>query len=84
MVNVYHDEEKCCWEACFFACSWSIWLSRNALVCKGSPLTVNEESIKTNIAFWVQSHFDLKVYTIEDFKRCLHGIRSLKGRRVLL
>ncbi|KAI8548528.1 hypothetical protein RHMOL_Rhmol07G0279500 [Rhododendron molle] len=36
------------------------------------------DQIKTKVAMWMKAKFDIKVYSVEDFKCFLHGIRKLK------
>lgn len=36
------------------------------------------ELIKTIEAMWMKMKFDIKVYTVEDFKGFLDGIRKVK------
>ncbi|KAI8530573.1 hypothetical protein RHMOL_Rhmol11G0070200 [Rhododendron molle] len=33
---------------------------------------------KTRVAMWMKTKFDIKVYSIEEFKSFLGGIRKLK------
>lgn len=33
---------------------------------------------KTRMAIWVKAKFDNKDYKVEDFKRCLDGIRKVR------
>lgn len=72
--------EKFMWETCFFASVWTLWLMRNNLVFNGVLSTVGEvgEAIKTKVAMWVKVKFNIKVYSVEEFKIFLDGIRTLK------
>ena len=77
--------EKACWEACFFATGWSIWLMRNEIIFKDKQIDEadTEDLIKTKVAIWVKAAFDLKEYYVEDFKRSLNGIRCLKVAKIV-
>jgi len=34
--------------------------------------------IKTRVAMWIKTKFDIKIYTVEEFKEFLGGIRKLR------
>ncbi|KAI8531861.1 hypothetical protein RHMOL_Rhmol11G0168700 [Rhododendron molle] len=59
---------------------WSLWLVRNDYIFNNSSKQVWEvgDLVKTRVAIWMKAKFDIKVYTVEDFKLFLDGIRKLK------
>lgn len=65
---------------CFFATLWSLWLVRNDYVFNNASTQVWEvgDLVKTRVAMWIKVKFDIKVYTVEDFKVFLDGIRKVK------
>lgn len=71
--------EKSCWIACFFAVMWSIWTGRNELVFNNKPWDemLCMDLVKTRMAIWIKAKYNIKEYSVEDFKRSLEGIRSL-------
>ncbi|KAI8546452.1 hypothetical protein RHMOL_Rhmol07G0118800 [Rhododendron molle] len=59
---------------------WSLWLVRNDYVFNNSskqPWEVGD-LVKTRVAMWMKTKFNIKIYTVEDFKVFLDGIRKLK------
>lgn len=72
--------EKKCWLACFFTVMWSIWTGRNKVVFNNKPWDELEclDVVKTKMAIWIKAKFNIKEYSVEDFKRSLEGIRSLR------
>lgn len=40
------------------------------------------DGIKTKLAFWVKCNYDLKGHSVDKFKRCIHGVRQLHGRKL--
>lgn len=65
---------------CFFATLWSLWLVRNDYVFNNASTQVWEvgDLVKTRVAMWIKVKFNIKVYTVEDFKVFLDGIRKVK------
>ncbi|XP_058216715.1 uncharacterized protein LOC131327580 [Rhododendron vialii] len=78
--NRFRNLEKNIWEVCFFATLWSIWLTRNGYIFNGITTEALEvaDLIKTKVAMWMKAKFDIKLYTVEDFKGYLDGIRKVK------
>ncbi|KAI8522859.1 hypothetical protein RHMOL_Rhmol13G0029600 [Rhododendron molle] len=68
------------WEVTFFATLWSLWLASNDLVFNNVSRSASEvgDQIKTRVAMWMKAKFEIKVYSVEDFKCFLDGIRKLK------
>ncbi|KAI8543636.1 hypothetical protein RHMOL_Rhmol08G0234000 [Rhododendron molle] len=78
--NGFRKLEKCIWEVCFFATLWSIWIARNGVIFNNGSALAWEvmDLIKTRVAMWMKAKFDIKVYTVKDFKGYLDGIRKVK------
>lgn len=78
--NSFRNLEKHMWEVTFFASLWSLWLARNDLIFNNVSRSASEvgELIKTRVAMWMKAKFDIKVYSVEDFRSFLGGIRKLK------
>lgn len=78
-ANGFFNLEKHLWEACFYAMLWSLWLVRNDSIFNNSTKQVWEvgEFVKTKVAMWMKAKFDIKVYTVEEFKIFLDGVRKL-------
>lgn len=76
----FKNVEKTCWDISFYAVLWTIWLERNHIIFRNKALDEAEiiDNCKTLVAVWTKACYDLKAYTVEDFKRCLPGIRKLK------
>lgn len=36
------------------------------------------ELSKTRMAIWIKGKYNVKDYSVDDFKRCLEGIRKIK------
>ncbi|KAI8537194.1 hypothetical protein RHMOL_Rhmol09G0006200 [Rhododendron molle] len=72
--------EKHIWEACFYATLWFLWLVRNDYIFNNSTKQAWEvgEVVKTRVAMWMKAKFNSKVYTVEEFKVFLDGIRKLR------
>lgn len=72
--------EKHLWEATFYATLWSLWLVRNDYVFNNATTSIREvgELVKTRVAMWMKSKFEIKLYTVEEFKGFLDGIRKLR------
>ncbi|KAI8568968.1 hypothetical protein RHMOL_Rhmol02G0242400 [Rhododendron molle] len=58
---------------------WSLWLARNDLIFNNTSRSASEvgDQIKTMVAMWMKAKFDIKVYSVEDFKCFLHGFVRL-------
>lgn len=56
---------------------WKIW---NEYVFKEYKSEAGEvvDLVKTRVAFWIKGKFDIKEYSVDDFKRCLGGILMVK------
>ncbi|XP_058203090.1 uncharacterized protein LOC131317570 [Rhododendron vialii] len=78
--NRFKSLERHIWEVTFFATLWSLWLARNDLVFNNVLRSACEvgDQIKTRVAMWMKAKFVIKVYSVEDFKCFLGGIRKLK------
>ncbi|XP_058217028.1 uncharacterized protein LOC131327925 [Rhododendron vialii] len=78
--NRFRSLERHIWEVTFFATLWSLWLARNDLVFNNVSRSASEvgDQIKTRVAMWMKAKFEIKVYSVEDFKCFLGGIRKLK------
>lgn len=78
--NKFKSVEKGCWEICFYAVLWSLWLQRNKIVFNAQYVDIAEmvDSIKTKVALWTKVCFNIQDYSVEDIKRCLQGVRKLK------
>lgn len=81
----YKSVEKGCWDICFYVVLWLIWLERNQVIFRNKVYHEVEmiENIKNTVAIWTKACFDLRHYSVEDFKRCLPGIRSLKLQKLM-
>ncbi|KAI8566861.1 hypothetical protein RHMOL_Rhmol02G0075100 [Rhododendron molle] len=57
-----------------------MWLARNDLIFNNvtRSASVVGELVKTRVAMWMKAKFDIKVYSVEDFRSFLGGIRMLK------
>ncbi|XP_058215516.1 uncharacterized protein LOC131326672 [Rhododendron vialii] len=75
----FKNLEKHLWECCFYATLWSIWIARNDAIFNNKIVDCNhlEELIKSRAAMWIKAKFDIKVYTVEDIKSNLDGVRRL-------
>lgn len=71
---------KSCWQATFYAVLWTIWLCRNDTVFNNKAWEVDDimDLVKTRMAVWIKGRFNLHVYSVEDFKWNLDGIRKVK------
>ncbi|KAI8551203.1 hypothetical protein RHMOL_Rhmol06G0167000 [Rhododendron molle] len=80
MESRFRNLEKNLWEATLFATLWSLWLARNDYVFNNATLgtEVVGEQIKARVAMWIKAKFNIKVYTVKEFKVFLDGIRMLK------
>lgn len=78
--NSFRNLERYIWEVTFFATLWSMWLARNDLIFNNVIRSASEvgELVKTRVAMWMKAKFDIKVYSVEDFRSFLGGIRMLK------
>ncbi|KAI8534833.1 hypothetical protein RHMOL_Rhmol10G0127300 [Rhododendron molle] len=76
----FRNLKKHVWEACFFAIIWSLWIMRNRIIFQNVTSSLEEvvDLIKYRVTMWMKVKFDIKVYSIEDFKGYLDGIRLLK------
>ncbi|XP_058192206.1 uncharacterized protein LOC131309615 [Rhododendron vialii] len=70
MDSKFRNLEKSLWETSFFATLWSLWLVRNEHVFNNTMVTaeVVVDKVKTRVAMWVKAKFDIKMYTMEEFK----------------
>lgn len=78
--NRFRNLEKHLWEICFYAVLWSIWLARNDIAFNNAVIEAEEvgELVKTRVAMWVKVKFNLKLYSVEDFRCFLDAIRKVK------
>lgn len=76
----YKNLENLCWIACFYAVIWTIWTCRNDAVFNNKTWEIEEiaDLSKTRMAIWIKGKFIVKDYSVDDFKRCLDGIRRCK------
>ncbi|KAI8546908.1 hypothetical protein RHMOL_Rhmol07G0155900 [Rhododendron molle] len=58
---------------------WSIWTSRNIVIFNNKPWEKAEvvDLIKTRLALWIKGKYNIKDYSVEDFKRSVDGIRKI-------
>lgn len=84
LSNKFTNLEKGIWDIYFFAVMWSLWLERNLITFQGCALDTDKlvDKIQTRVSFWTKANFDLKTYSVEDFKRCLSGIRKIKTAKI--
>ncbi|KAH7849459.1 hypothetical protein Vadar_018222 [Vaccinium darrowii] len=54
--------------------------SRNEVILRNEVWEVEEiiDLAKTRMAIWIKGKYNIKIYSVEDFKRNLDGIRRLK------
>lgn len=78
--NNFRNLEKHIWEATLYATLWTLWLTRNDRVFNNKVRSSEEvgDVIKTKVAMWMKVKFDIKVYSVDDFKNFLSGIRRVK------
>ncbi|XP_058217419.1 uncharacterized protein LOC131328494 [Rhododendron vialii] len=76
----FRNLEKHIWEVCFYATIWSIWIMRNKLIFHSMTISSEEvvDLIKYRVAMWMKVKYEIKVYSIEEFKGFSDGIRLLK------
>lgn len=76
----FRNLERILWLASFYAVVWTIWTSRNDKVFNNRAVEVMDiiELSKVRMAMWVKGKYDIKDYSIDDFLRCLEGIRKVK------
>ncbi|KAI8535123.1 hypothetical protein RHMOL_Rhmol10G0150800 [Rhododendron molle] len=79
-TNGFFNLEKYVWEICFYATLWSLWLVRNDTIFNNSSKQAWEvgDLVITRVAMWIKAKFDIKVYSIEEFKIFLDGVRKLR------
>ncbi|KAI8572877.1 hypothetical protein RHMOL_Rhmol01G0234500 [Rhododendron molle] len=53
---------------------------RNGFIFNGATQQASEvaDLVKTRVVMWMNAKFDIKIYTVEDFKGYLNGIRKVK------
>ncbi|XP_058202651.1 uncharacterized protein LOC131317089 [Rhododendron vialii] len=78
--NRFRNLERHIWEVTFFGTLWSLWLARNDLMFNNLSRSASEvgDLVKTRVAMWMKTKFDIKMYSVEEFKSFLGGIRTLK------
>ncbi|KAI8523442.1 hypothetical protein RHMOL_Rhmol13G0073800 [Rhododendron molle] len=78
--NRFGTSEEKLWEGYFYATLWSLWLVRNDYVFNNATTSIEEvgELVKTRVAMWMKSKFEIKFYSVEDFRLFLDGVRKLK------
>ncbi|KAI8543503.1 hypothetical protein RHMOL_Rhmol08G0223300 [Rhododendron molle] len=78
--NRFGTSEEKLWKASFYATLWSLWLVRNDYVFNNATTSIEEvgELVKTRVAMWMKSKFEIKFYSVEDFRLFLDGVRKLK------
>ncbi|KAG5520875.1 hypothetical protein RHGRI_033441 [Rhododendron griersonianum] len=76
----FRNLEKLCWYASYYATIWTIWTSRNESVFKHKVWTVEEivELVKTRVAIWIKGKYDIKDYSVDDFRCNLAAIRRVR------
>lgn len=59
---------------------WTIWTCRNESVFNHKTWTVGEivDLVKTRMAIWIKGKYDVKDYSVDDFKSNLDAIRRVK------
>lgn len=73
----FSNLEKLCWQASFY---FGVWTRRNELVFKNKVWEVEEISdlVKMRMAIWIKGKYNIRDYSIENFKLILAGIRTVK------
>ena len=74
---------KLIWESIPFAVCWSIWLARNDLVFSRTQTSwekVKEVSL-LRMATWIKAKSMNDLFTYEDFRYNIEGVRSLQVKR---
>lgn len=73
----FSNLEKLCWQASFYS---GVWTRRNELVFKNKVWEVEEISdlVKMRMAIWIKGKYNIRDYSIENFKLILAGIRTVK------
>lgn len=76
----FKNLERLCWQATFYAVIWSIWTCRNETIFNNKKWELEEilDLSKSRMAIWIKGKYNVKDYSVEDFKRCLEGIRKVK------
>ncbi|XP_058222658.1 uncharacterized protein LOC131332424 [Rhododendron vialii] len=72
----FSNLEKLCWQASFYSGVWTIWTCRNELVFRNEVWEVEEISdlVKMRMTIWIKGKYNIREYSIEDFKWNLAGI----------
>lgn len=73
----FENLEKLCWQASFYS---GVWTFRNELVFRNKMCEVEEiaDLVKTRMTIWIKGKYDVRDYSIEDFKWNLAGTRKVK------
>lgn len=68
------------WWTCFYAVLWTIWIGRNDRVFNKGEWDdeLMLDMVMTRMALWIKGKCNIKNYSVDDFKRCLDGIRRLR------
>ncbi|KAI8538207.1 hypothetical protein RHMOL_Rhmol09G0084700 [Rhododendron molle] len=80
----FRNLEKNVWETFFYATLWFLCLIRfskpNKAVFNNSSTSfeVVGELVKTRVTMWMKTKFAIKIYSVEEFKVYIDGIRKLK------
>lgn len=76
----FKNLERIIWQACFYTVMWTIWTTRNKKVFSNEAVEVEEviDLSKTRMAIWVKGKYGINDYSVDDFKRCLDGIRKVR------
>lgn len=80
LCPAFRNLENICWQTTFYATLWTIWTCRNEVIFNNKTWEVEEitDLVKTRLAIWIKGKFNIKIYTVEDFKWNLESVRKLR------
>lgn len=67
---MFKNLEKICWQATFYSVMWTLWICRNDKGFNNKVWEVEDicDVAKTRLALWIKAKYNIKVYSIGDFK----------------
>lgn len=76
LETLYRNLDRKCRECCFYASLWSLWIPRNELVFRNMSIQSVQvaELVKTRVALWIKGKHNIRLYSVDDFRRCLDGV----------